>query len=50
MDKKKESKHEEPFLSWEPVQDSVGVTHWLPPRCKNCDNYGVKNEDGLGRL
>ena len=24
---------------WEPVHDSVGVTHWLPPmRCRNCDD------------
>lgn len=38
MDKKKESKHEEPFLDWEPVHDSIGVTHWLPSRCKNCDD------------
>jgi len=24
---------------WEPVHDSIGVTHWLPPRkCPNCDD------------
>lgn len=23
---------------WEPMHDSIGVTHWLPPaRCKSCD-------------
>jgi hypothetical protein len=32
----KESKEEPekkgPFLDYEPVHDSIGVTHWLPPR------------------
>jgi len=24
---------------FEPVHDSIGVTHWLPPRrCVNCDD------------
>ena len=28
-----------PLENWEPVHDSIGVTHWLPPRrCLNCDD------------
>jgi hypothetical protein len=39
------SKEEEPkkvtkrLEDWEPIHDSIGVTHWLPPRrCVNCDD------------
>jgi len=32
-------KDEKPLEEWEPVHDSIGVTHWLPPRrCRNCDD------------
>jgi len=24
--------------NWVPVHDSIGVTHWLPPICRNCDD------------
>jgi len=36
---KEPSKKDEPSLEdWEPVHDSIGVTHWLPPRrCVNCE-------------
>ena len=32
-------KDERSYEDWEPVHDSIGVTHWLPPRrCLNCDD------------
>ena len=37
MDKEKK-RTEGPFVDCEVVHDSIGVTHFLPPRrCKNCD-------------
>ena len=40
MGKKEEGRKEERSLEdWEPVHDSIGVTHWLPPkRCLSCDD------------
>jgi hypothetical protein len=29
---KEEPEDKGPFLDYEPVHDSIGVTHWLPPR------------------
>ena len=29
---KKEKQDERSLEDWEPVHDSIGVTHWLPPR------------------
>jgi hypothetical protein len=37
MDKEKK-RIEGPFVDCEVVHDSIGVTHFLPPRrCRNCD-------------
>jgi len=34
-----ESKKRSMFVDCEIVHDSIGVTHFLPPRgCKNCDD------------
>jgi hypothetical protein len=39
MPKKEEPREDkQTFEDWEPVHDSIGVTHWLPPMCRNCDD------------
>lgn len=35
---KEEPKKERNLEDWEPVHDSIGVTHWLPPTYRNCDD------------
>ena len=34
----KPKKDERNLKDWVPVHDSIGVTHWLPPTCRNCDD------------
>jgi len=31
MTKGKQKKHKSSLEDWEPVHNSIGVTHWLPP-------------------
>jgi hypothetical protein len=38
MSKEKEEKEGKRLEDWVPVHDSIGVTHWQPPSCKNCDD------------
>jgi hypothetical protein len=35
---KKEQEEEQNHENWVPVHDSIGLTHWLPPICRNCDD------------